>query len=221
MDVSLGLALPLGVLAGVRLASGGAPLLAGVTAALQAVPSLVYGLLAWIVLTHTAGPLARAVPAGSVVGEAQTWLLLFTVLVVASFPTTAATVADTLGRLPRGPVHAALALGATPADVRRDVLLPALRPVLGAEVGTTFARSAAALAPVALLSTTRTPLLPVDVVTAAESGRVAEACAMASALGMLVALVAVLAAGDRPTETTPAGAEVTVLATLTPRRRRG
>ncbi|GAB47350.1 ABC transporter permease [Mobilicoccus pelagius] len=208
------LALPLGVLVGGRIATGRAPLAAGVTAAMQAVPPLVYGLVAWVVLTSTAGPLVHAAPPGVAVGEAQTWLLLVAVLTTASFPATAATVADASRRLPRAPAQAALTLGADAADVRRDLVLPALRPVLGAELGTTFARSATALSPVALLSTTRTPLLPVDLVTAAENGRVSEACAMATVLGLLVAVVVMVSSGGRRTEGPAAGEDAPGVAGL-------
>jgi len=70
--------------------------------------------------------------------------------------------------------------------------------VVGAETATTFARSVSTLAPVALLATSRTPLLPVELVTAAESGRLADACAMATTLGVLVGVVAILTAPGPP-----------------------
>lgn len=196
--LATGISLPLGLALGERLARARSARPERVVVLLGAVPSLVLGLLAWLVLTRTGSSAGHLLPSGASVLERRTWLLLVVVLVLASLPTTATTVADALRRLPTAPTNAALTLGASRSDLRRDVWLPALRGVVGAETATTFARSVATLAPVALLATSRTPLLPVELVTAAESGRLADACAMATTLGVLVGVVAILTAPGPP-----------------------
>lgn len=186
------LTVPLALWLGIALAFTRSCLLAPLVAALQAVPALVYGLAAWIALTRTATSLGPSAPAAGTHGEAQTWALLLGVLLLASLPGTALTLADALRRLPLSHVESALSLGAGPTTILREVWWPALRPLLADEFCAALARSLAALAPAALLATTRTPLLPVDLVSAAEAGRVGQACAMALVLGGIVAAMTVL-----------------------------
>ncbi|GAB79110.1 iron(III) transport system permease protein [Austwickia chelonae] len=198
--------LPLGFCLGWHLAERPTSLPARLTVALHALPPLVCGLAAWVAITRWSVPVAAALPAGVPVGEALTWIALLVVAVTASLPGNALAVSERLRRLPPSYVEAAHVLGARRRDVVRDVVLPQARPVLLGEIPTTLARSLSALAPAALLATARTPLLPVDLVTAAEAGRLSSACAMAVVLGVLVGSAAWSTAPARPSAPAPAGA---------------
>ncbi|MBW3084233.1 hypothetical protein KEM60_00419 [Austwickia sp. TVS 96-490-7B] len=153
----------------------------------QAMPTLVCGLGAWVAVTRWTGPLMEISPWELPVSELMTWFFLLVVMVLSSLPGLTGTIADRASTVPTSLVGSAHALGAGAGAVRREVVFPHVRPVLAAQLPVTLARSLGALGPAALLATPRTPLLPVEMITAAEAGRLSDACAMALVTGVLVA----------------------------------
>lgn len=186
----LGLVLALAVFPRPELLAGARRL----AASAAGVPSIVLGLAALLLVLRVQE--AWGGGAGSRLALVLGAVLL--VHVVRSLPTAARTLTAALEPLTPGVRAAAIDLGATRADMVRDVVLPRVRGPLRRVGLTTAARTLTATSSVLFLADERLPLLTPHILTMIDAGHLPLAAALTLAIA---ALLGVFAALTRPRAT--------------------
>jgi phosphate transport system permease protein len=166
------LVMPLGVLAALWLheyAGNGiaARAIRAAVANLAGVPAVIYGLFGLVLFVHTVGAnLDRwlfddALPSPTFGRGGLLWASM--TLALLTLPVVIAATEEGLARVPQGLRQAALALGATRAELIRRVVLPVARPALLTGLILAVARAAGEVAPLMLVGVVKyAPSLPVD-----------------------------------------------------------
>ena len=166
------LVMPLGVLAALWLheyAGQGiaARAIRAAVANLAGVPAVIYGLFGLVLFVHTVGAsldrwlFADALPAPTFGSGGLLWASM--TLALLTLPVVIAATEEGLARVPQGLRQAALALGATRAELIRHVVLPVARPALLTGLILAIARAAGEVAPLMLVGVVKyAPSLPLD-----------------------------------------------------------
>ncbi|MDC8012180.1 phosphate ABC transporter permease PstA [Tahibacter soli] len=166
------LVMPLGVLAALWLheyaGDGiGARAIRAAVANLAGVPAVIYGLFGLVLFVHTVGAnldawlFADALPSPTFGSGGLMWASM--TLALLTLPVVVTATEEGLARVPQGLRQAALALGATRAELIRRVVLPVARPALLTGLILAIARAAGEVAPLMLVGVVKyAPALPVD-----------------------------------------------------------
>lgn len=166
------LVMPLGVLAALWLheyAGRGfaARAIRAAVANLAGVPAVIYGLFGLALFVHAIGGgvdrwlFADALPTPTFGGGGLLWASM--TLALLTLPVVIVATEEGLARVPQGLRQAALALGATRAELIRHVVLPVARPALLTGFVLAVARAAGEVAPLMLVGVVKyAPSLPVD-----------------------------------------------------------